>query len=50
MRGLPGLLVIYNDAIISGLGEMGFIDAIVSLLRDPRSAIAAAIAAGPFAA
>ena len=29
---------------------MGFIDAIVSLLRDPRSAIAAAIAAGPFAA
>ena len=26
---------------------MGFIDAIVSLLRDPRSAIAAAIAAGP---
>lgn len=29
---------------------MGFIDAIVSLLRDPRSAIAAAIAAGSFAA
>ena len=29
---------------------MGFIDAIVSLLRDPRSAIAAAIAAGPFSA
>ena len=29
---------------------MGFIDAIISLLRDPRSAIAAAIAAGPFAA
>ena len=29
---------------------MGFIDAIVSLLRDPRSAIAAAIATGPFAA
>ncbi len=50
MKGLPGLLVIYNDATISELGEMGFIDAIVSLLRDPRSAIAAAIAAGPFAA
>ena len=29
---------------------MGFIDAIISLLRDPRSAIAAAIAAGPFVA
>lgn len=50
MKGLLGLLVIYNDATISGLGEMGFIDAIVSLLRDPRSAIAAAIAAGPFVA
>ncbi|EPD78676.1 MULTISPECIES: DedA family protein [Atopobiaceae] len=29
---------------------MGFIDAIISLLRDPRSAIATAIAAGPFTA
>ena len=29
---------------------MGFVDSLVQLLRDPRGAIAAAIAAGPVAA